>query len=62
MKNFLKSLEGYKTYIATAILVILAGLRATDMLDNQTVEILAYVAQALIGYGIYDKIKRNSKK
>lgn len=54
--------QGYKTKIAVVVLVVLAGLKSLGYIDAETTKILALVAEALLGYGIYDKLQRNMKK
>lgn len=54
--------KGSKTKVAVLVLVILAGSQTLGILDNETIRIASLIADALLGYGIYDKLQRNMKK
>jgi copper homeostasis protein CutC len=47
MKTISKLLAGKKTFLAAALMVVLAGLKATGYIDDQTYQILITVAGAL---------------
>ena len=54
--------KGSKTKMAVLVLVLLAGSQTLGILDEDTIRISSLIADALLGYGIYDKLQRNMKK
>ena len=62
LKRMSARTEGYKSKAAVVVLIALAGALAMGYIDSETALVVAVLAEALLGYGIYDKLQRNMKK
>lgn len=62
VKELYEKTKGYKSKVAIIALVALSGSYAMGYIDEETLRLLSLVAEAMLGYGIYDKLQRNMKK